>query len=472
MRFFLSVLSIEVIGVFFALLVFRKGRRGYSIIEAASLSFLLGLGAVTLQLFFYDLAGIEFTLVDIAAVPVVLAIMVFARYAAKPERFNEFFTGAKGLAGWSVTERLLAAGIIVQIVWVVLLVAPIPVNSHDAVANYALKAKMFHFAGAVPAGFFGWPEITVAHPDYPLFLPFVMTWIYAFTGFNDFQVNLILPCIYVAFLGLLYGQLRKLFARAYALLAVFLLATVPQVADYAMIIHTDLLLTAFVGCALAYFVLYVRNARRPEIVLSSVLFGLALWIKNEAAVFAVAFLTVLAVFAVRRAPRSGKRVYLDLLLAFMLISVIAAPWFWLKAGSAASNSDIDFASITPARVWQNVKDIPVLLNLFQQEVFGPKKWNIFWVMFFAGLVWKRKDLRHGAAGCIALFILLSAGGYFIGYMATTGNNLYFYVNTTISRFMLHFSGAAVLLMAFLFRKETRCIASFTAKDDNGEASDE
>jgi len=470
-RFILSLLSVEVLGAFFALLVFRKGRRGYSIIEAASLSFLLGLGAVTLQLFFYDLAGIGFSLMDIAAVPVVLAIMIFARYAAKPERFNEFFTGAKGSAGWSLTERLIAAGIILQIAWVVMFVAPVPVNSHDAVANYALKAKMFHFAGAVPAGFFGWPEMTVAHPDYPLFLPFVMTWIYAFTGFNDFQVNMIMPCIYVAFLGLLYGQLRKLFARAHALLAVFLLATVPQVADYAVIIHADLALTAFVGCALAYFALYVRNMRRPEIVLSSVLFGLALWIKNEAAVFAAAFIVVLAVFAVRTAPRSGKRVYADLLIAFMLISAIAAPWFWAKAGNAVVNSDIDFASLTPARVWQNVREIPALLNLFQQEVFGPKKWNIFWVMFFAALVWKRKELRHGAPGCIALFILLSAAGYFIAYMATTGENLYFYVNTTISRFMLHFSGAAVLLMAFLLREEMRAIESFSAGDGNGGASD-
>ena len=471
MRFFLSLLSIEVIGAFFALLVFRKGRRGYSIIEAATLSFLLGLGAVTLQLFFYDLLGIGFSLMDIAAVPVVLAIMVFARYAAKPERFNEFFAGSKGLSGWSVTERLIVVGIIVQIVWVVLLVLPVPVNAHDAVANYALKAKMFHFAGAIPSGFFGWPETTVAHPDYPLFLPFVMTWVYAFTGFNDFQVNMIMPCIYVAFLGLLYGQLRKLFARAYALLAVFLLATVPQVADYAMIIHADLVLTAFVGCALAYFVLYVRNGRRPEIVLSSVLFSLALWIKNEAAVFVAAFLIVLAIFSVRTASRSGKRVYVDLLIAFILVTVIAAPWFWVKASNAASNSDIEFASLTPARVWQNIKDIPILLNMFQQEVFGPKKWNIFWVMFFAALVWKRKELKHGAAGCIALFILLSAAGYFTGYMATTGTNLYFYVNTTISRFMLHFSVPAVLLMAFLLREETRSIAGFATEDDNGRASD-
>jgi len=34
-------------------------------------------------------------------------------------------------------------------------------------------------------------------------------------------------------------------------------------------------------------------------------------------------------------------------------------------------------------------------------------------------------------------------------MLMTGENLYFYVNTTISRFMLHFSGAAAALMGFL-----------------------
>jgi len=40
-------------------------------------------------------------------------------------------------------------------------------------------------------------------------------------------------------------------------------------------------------------------------------------------------------------------------------------------------------------------------------------------------------------------------------MLTTGNNLFFYVNTTISRFMLHFTGITLLLAAFLCRDEYR-----------------
>ena len=114
---------------------------------------------------------------------------------------------------------------------------------------------------------------------------------------------------------------------------------------------------------------------------------------------------------------------------------------------------MNIGDFTPERIWQNVRDIPILLNLFQQEVFGPKKWNIFWVLFFFVMIWKRKMLWKEEFFYITLFLMLAVLGYFAGYMATTGNNLFFYVNTTISRFMLHFTGICMMLMMLLCGKE-------------------
>ncbi|MEA3489283.1 MAG: hypothetical protein U9R44_02940, partial [Candidatus Omnitrophota bacterium] len=61
---------------------------------------------------------------------------------------------------------------------------------------------------------------------------------------------------------------------------------------------------------------------------------------------------------------------------------------------------------------------------------------------------------------ITVFLVIAAAGYFCGYMAITGGNLYFYVNTTIPRFMLHFCGTALLLLAFLMWDDVRAISSF------------
>jgi hypothetical protein len=115
----------------------------------------------------------------------------------------------------------------------------------------------------------------------------------------------------------------------------------------------------------------------------------------------------------------------------------------------------------------NVKDIPILLDVLQQQVFGPKKWNILWVAFFAVLVWKRKDVWKGGAAYAALPLLLLFAAYFAGYMATTGANLYFYAHTTLSRFMIHFTGLAVLLTAALVYNDVKGIFPGIFGDDNG-----
>ncbi|MDP8298684.1 MAG: glycosyltransferase family 39 protein [Candidatus Tantalella remota] len=460
MKFLLSIILLEVTGMSLILIAVRRFRYDYSILELISLSFFLGSAFAGLQFFVMSLAGIGFDPGNILILPAVFFIIIFSRYAFRGNRLYEILPWRGKCVASGKLEMILAAALCVQVLWTIFLVLPVPVHSHDAVANYALKAKMFYLEGGIPAGFFSWPETAVAHPDYPLLLPLVMTWIYEFTGFDHFTVNLMMPVIYVAFLGLFYALIRRSFNRPYSLLIVFLLGTIPQLADYATIIHADLVLTAFVTCAFLYFMLYARTRNRTQLVLSSVLFGLLFWVKNEAAVFICAYAVIFLVFCARAEKGVRKRAVTDMLMSLLIVAVIAFPWLSIKLSAAAANSDIDIAALTPARVWENVKDIPILLNLFQQEVFGPKKWNIFWVLVFASMIWRRKALREGENFYLVLFITLSAAGYFVGYMMTTGNNLFFYVNTTISRFMLHFAGLAMTLAAFLMWDDVRAISSF------------
>jgi 4-amino-4-deoxy-L-arabinose transferase-like glycosyltransferase len=460
MSFIFAMLSIWVIGAGFMLLVERRCGGRYSVPEMAALPVLIGMGAVSVLLFAYGMTGVRFNLINFAIVPVLVFIMMAARYASRPEKFAEITNPGSSRYKWSRVEKLLLVGLLLQTAWVVFLAMSVPVSSHDAVANYALKSKIFYFSGGIPQGFFAWGEDAVAHPDYPLLPPLIMTWVYAFTGFNDLLVKMIMPVIYVCFLAVFFSRMRRLFNPAYALLGAFILGTIPQLSDYATIIHADLMLTVFVTCGILYFVSYARQKDRACLVFSSVLMGFSLWVKNEAIVFVSAFMCCFFLLVLRSAPDERKRALKDMFFAAAVILAIALPWFAVKLSAGAVNSDLDLKSLTSARILKNVKDIPIILNLFQQEVFGPKKWNIFWVMFFASVVWKRKRLWQGESAYLTLFLALSAAGYFVGYMATTGENLFFYVNTTISRFMLHFSGAAAILMSVLVYGDIRKIKSF------------
>ena len=459
MSFIFSVLTLWGVGALFILLVIRRGKYGYSLTEFLSLSFFLGAGIIAYEFVTFHLLSISFHLSNLVLVPLVLFVLVFAHYAARPYRVKELAPIKEARRTWTLTEWLLLAGIIIQLAWIVMQVIPYPVHAHDAVANYALKAKMFYFSGGIPEGFFSLPEETVSHPDYPLLLPLVMTWVYSFTAFNDLIVNMIMPVVYVAFILLVFSQLRRIFSRPIALLASFFLATIPQLADYAVIIHADLVLTAFITCAFLYFVQYLRERGRIELMLASALFAFSLWVKNEAIVFTASFLAAFFVLALRSDEKG--RVFKDIAISVAVIAILASPWIYLKFTSGTSaNSDLDIASLTFSKLLQNVKDIPIMLNLFQQEVFGPKKWNIFWPILFGAMVWKRKSLWKDECFYITLFLSLSTLAYFCAYMATTGQNLFFYVNTTISRFMLHFSGIALVLIVFLMHDDVENISSF------------
>ncbi|MCK5450482.1 MAG: glycosyltransferase family 39 protein, partial [Candidatus Omnitrophica bacterium] len=270
MDFILSLIALEVIGAFFLLVVIRRERYKYSATEFFSLSFLLGAAFASFQLFLYYMAGISFDFINVSMLPIVSLILILARYVSKPERGRDFLPIEPVRFKLSIFEKWLLAGIVLQFLWTIFLTLPIPVHSHDAVANYALKAKIFYTYNGIPEGFFRLSESTVAHTDYPLLLPLLMRWVYAFTGQNDLVVNMIMPMIYLAFMGLFYALAKKILNRTCALVAVFFLATVPQVVDYATIIHADLVLTAFIACSIAYFVRYIRTGNRRQLDLASI----------------------------------------------------------------------------------------------------------------------------------------------------------------------------------------------------------
>ncbi|MBD3379640.1 MAG: hypothetical protein GF408_04165 [Candidatus Omnitrophica bacterium] len=449
MMMLFSIFLVFAAGMFFVHLSVGEGRKARYFPGFVPASFFAGMGVVTMQLFFYHLVGMEFSFKNALVVPLILFILLAARYLSSPGVPVPASPGNK--RRWSNFDKFFLSAMVIQLLWVIFQVAPVPVHSHDAVANFALKAKIFFFEKGIPGGFFTWPEESVAHPDYPPMLSLVMTWIYIFNGMNDQSVNFLMPLVYSMFLLLFYSQLKRFFDRSYAILAVFMLATVPQVSDYAAIMYSDLILSAFVSASLGFFCIYVSKRDRGALFAGSMLMGMSAWVKNEAVVFVAAYFCAVGLLFFRTRKEVGTRTTSDLVKASAITGSIALCWIFFRAAVAGSNSDIDPSLLTPDRVMQNVRDLPVLLNLFQQEVFGPKKWNILWVLFFASLFFGRKKLFGGEVKYMTLFLAVSSAGYLAGYMLTTGNNLFFYVNTTISRFMLHFTGICIFYMAFMMK---------------------
>jgi 4-amino-4-deoxy-L-arabinose transferase-like glycosyltransferase len=450
LNFILSLLALLAVGMAVLIISLRQYISRLALPEFLSFSFFTGIGVISCQLFLYFLLGIRFTFWNIIYLPGACFIFIVLYFIFKKKPSNWDF---KALVPLSFSEKLILAGLLLQVLYVFYITLPRPVDSYDALWNYALKARIFYFSQGIPEGFFSWGGATVGNVDYPLMLPFLMTWVYIFIGFNDLIVTNVMPVIYVFFLVLLYFLLRRFFDRKYALFGVFVLATIQQIANYAAIMYAELLLLVFVTTAFLYFMHYINSNDRAYIMLASCSFGFSLLVKIEAIVFVFAFLFCMALLLIKKNLSGKKHILRDLAVSIVIISVIAGPWLVFKHYRGLTSVAIDIAGLTPERLISNIKETPILLYELQKQVFGPKKWNIFWMAVILILIFKNKKLFKGSCFYISAFLIFSLAGYLIAYMTVTGVTFYFCVTKTISRFMIHFAGVFMFLAMYLLKDD-------------------
>lgn len=437
MNFLLLLISIEILGMLLILVLGISFKYKYSLLEFLSFSFFGGLGLISLiQFFFYFLKW-----------PLTLGIILFITGAALAllsilySKFSDKVISKHiEIGDLKLFEKLIILGLLIQFAWVILHALPVPVRSYDSVATFSLKAKIFYLNQGIPADFFKLDESAVWHIDYPLLLPFFMVWAYHFIGFNDILVVSIMPALYMIFIIFFYALLRKYFNKRYSLVCAFVLAAIPQLARFAMVMYADLVLTAFVTCAFLYFMLYLNEGKEAYLVFSSLLFGLAVWVKNEGLVFLLVFLICL-IFAKRR---------LSSIILPVTVGLLAAlPWLIFKSCVEITNSDINLNLLTSERLLKNLKESPALFDRLQMEVFNPKKWNLLWIVSLLTVIFKIKRHLNTKTIFAIYFIFISGALYFLSFILIVSYDMVFVSEKTISRSMIHFSGIFVFLTAYL-----------------------
>ena len=447
MIFCLGLVSIEILGMDLVLLLGLLFKYRYSRIEFITFSFFVGLGVISYLQFIFYLVSVRSN-AQLIAIVVSMGLGLFIYLYLKSAK--EIVTSIDGKPlDW--IERLVILGLFIQAFCIIIHILPMPVQAFDSVANFSLKAKIFYLNEGIPGNFFNLSEYSVWHLDYPLLLPFYMTWIYRFIGFNDVLITKIMPVVYIMFLGLFYALLTKFFSRKYSLIAVFFLGTIPQLTRYAAIVYADLVLGACITSAFIYFILYLRDKKSAFLVNSALLFGVSVWIKNEALVFLAVFFIILAA----KIACSKERYILlrQAILACLIILLVVSPWLVFKCHKGLINSDINLKVLTAGKFLKNLRDSPILLFELQREVFNPKKWNILWIIVISVFIWKRKMFSDGILKYAVSFVFLALLFYSCALFLTTSSDLCFHVEKELTRFMIHFAGIFIFLTAYLFQKE-------------------
>ena len=264
----------------------------------------------------------------------------------------------------------------------------LPLTPWDAWNGWIAKAKIWYYHGLVEVlvDRANWllTEENFTNPTahYPDALPLLYVFNSGFFGWNETALNAIYPAMFIAFLLAFYGNIKLFSNRNHALIAVFILSSIPFVNVHVTLAgYADIWVAALLAISLfnAQHFLSRPSVSRFVVVLififSTVMFKLESWI------WLSIFIVVLLLCLMNEAKR--KWIYLIL----FSVSVI-----WYLFGGFSLDLPFGEVILSP-----NLIKIPALgtynlsfvdtTSAWIEALFFSKNWNLLWysipfVLFF------------------------------------------------------------------------------------------
>jgi hypothetical protein len=281
-------------------------------VERLGVSYVLGLGLLTLFMFFNSLAGFNFTLPNtlITLLISILVLLILTRKKIKPFVF-ELKSVFSSLNQFSRIEKIIVLAISFLVFYSLICTLYWPVHSWDAVSYYDFRAKVFFETGsmdeAIKRGyFFGYPLMTsLAH-----------TWVYLLGGKTPLFIYTL---FFASFLMMFYGALREFISRNISLITGFLLATTPAILGHSTFAYTNLPYTVYFVMGTVYLYIWMVKQKERYFILSALMVGLSTWTRISEP-FWLTNLLILILYSLQ------KRKFLPPVFYSLLLFSIQQPW--------------------------------------------------------------------------------------------------------------------------------------------------
>jgi len=448
----ISVAAVTIIGWNCLYLLSFKGERLYPV-EGICVSYGLGAGLVTLEMFCFYFFNIKYTIQGILMPWLLLILANLILYIRRDKKsFTSDRVEAKG--GNRALGYFLIFCLAAEVAFTFFRAMVKPIEAYDAIAIYGIKSKIFYLAGSIPQDYFSSLARAFPHPDYPLNIPLFETYIYIFLGnLNDQLVKIIFPVYYAAILGVFYYAVRRFAGRTYALIFTFIMASVSQFSSYAANAYLDLPLTYYYFTSAVLLFSWFRDTRRTSyLVISAFMTALAGWTKNEGLMYCLINFIVVAVFLALNFKKVKKREILLAGLFVLTVIIMLFPFFLVRSAAHLVNTDVESGGAGPAYIIRQFYKLGPILYEFQKEFFGPKKWNILWPMIALTLIFRFRRAFRGIQKYASLSIAMAVLGYVTVYMVSRLDTSFF-VAKTWSRFLIHFMPLAVYWLAMMLKED-------------------
>jgi len=461
LRFLLSLITPCSIG-WAAVTLLPRRSASFSNIEKASLSFGLGWGILTLEMFYASLLKLPWSPFLLLLPWIVLFLFFFRR---KKEKIAVAPLTRKVPLG--SLERSLLLFLLFLFLYIVIEGLTFPLMYYDmwdAWSIWGQKAKAFALQRSVDFAFFTDPSRTYAHQEYPLLLPLSESWIYLALGKIDEQiVKLLFSLYYLCLLVLFWGALRREKSRQTSLLLVTLLATLPILLEYTLRAYAEVPLTFYYTLSTLYLYFWCKEGRREDLWAGVLFSAFSAWTKNEGQAL---WVINAVVFGTTRFLTSSspvrKRIFEGGILLLPLLLLL--PWWLLLKRLGISSSEF-FPQLRGEILLTSLSRLPVVLQAFFSRLLDISRWNFLWIglVLFGGLSWRKLFSFPKAPLTAALLLHLLL--YLFIYLIHPLDVLWaMNVDDSLNRILLHAAPLAFFLLgSSLENLDTFLKAVYTGK---------
>jgi hypothetical protein len=316
----------------------------------------------------------------------------------------------------------------------------------DGLVIWELKARYAYLnGGALPPEYFSDATRAFSHPEYPLFLPMIETWIYFWIGDCDqYWVKLIFPVFYASGMVLLAQAGADWSGRRWiGLFAASLFLFVPSLTCMAGgIIHgyADVPLSLVYLAAFYFLSVFARGNSINSLSIFIVLAAILPWIKRDGLILWFV-LTICAVFIIWR--RRG--IFPAILSILPGICVLGAWQIYLHVMHARIPQV--FLPINFSILSSNLYRLGPVVQALIDEVTELSRWSLLWFVVpvaFVSLAFRHRDDR-----AIALIIccLAPIALYCGTYLFSASPDYLHHVHSSLPRLLLHVTPLSILSIA-------------------------
>jgi hypothetical protein len=366
-----------------------------------ALAYGLGVGMVTLLMFYFSCAGVGLTFVSVVlfTMPVIPLCLYYCliRYpvASACMRFPQKNTGSVSRCISSFCILCIASAVTIVFFRALFL----PMHLGDDMVQWCIRAKIIFHTSTVFAEEFFEPYRVLYHVHYPVMIPLLESLFFMALGeADDILVKFPFPVFFAALLAFFYAAQRRFTSHRHALLFTAMLAVVPvfihDVRGNPSSGYADVPLSFFYFIAVVSLLFWMEFRLRNDLLLAILAISFAIFTKKEGTILWFMLTGFAALLTIVKDRRISRDVVLFIAGFGLVPALVNMPWSYVKTcllPISTWEQDFGLANFTIGFMCDKLPRIPVLFDSLWRTMFSLRSYNVLWVLFFFStvLAWRR-----------------------------------------------------------------------------------